>query len=153
MSKNRLSDYVMETCDLLFKTINLFRFMERDEKVCCEWTVHQCYIMISLLDKGKLTMKQLSKEMDLTTSTMTRNIDKLVTAGCVNRISDKDDKRRVYVKLSDQGKKTAMFLRDAQREFFSKMLEEVPLSTRKQIVKSLEILIENSKRLSGSCCS
>ena len=150
MNDNRATDYVMETCDLLFKTINLFRFMERDEKVCFEWTVHQCYIMISLLDKGKLTMKQLSKEMDLTTSTMTRNIDKLVTVGCVNRISDKDDKRRVYVKLSDQGKKTATSLRDAQKKFFSKMLEDIPVSTRKQIVKSLETLIKSSKRISDS---
>jgi len=152
MEGKRGNNYAMETSDLLFKIINLFRFMEREQKVCCNLTVHQCYILNSLLDKDRVTMKQLSSQMDLTPSTMTRNIEKLVKSGCIDRISDKNDKRIVYVKLSEQGRKIALFLRDAQKEFFSKILEGISLSERKQIVKSLKILIENSKKIIISCC-
>jgi len=62
--------------------------------------------LITLLDLKDISISNLSEKMGLDGSTMSRNIGLLYRKGLVDRFRDEEtDRRIVYVKLSEAGKK------------------------------------------------
>ena len=63
---------------------------------------------IDLLDReGRLTAGELADRTGLTTGAMTTVIDRLERAGYARRAADADDRRRVYVELTDTARTAA----------------------------------------------
>ncbi|MEV0616317.1 MarR family transcriptional regulator [Nonomuraea sp. NPDC050404] len=52
---------------------------------------------------GPMTPGALAKRVNLTTGSATRMIDRLVAAGCVRRMPDPDDRRKVVVEPTQEG--------------------------------------------------
>jgi DNA-binding MarR family transcriptional regulator len=58
--------------------------------------------LVDLLDReGRLTAGELAAGTGLTTGAITTAIDRLERAGYARRVRDSDDRRRVYVELTD----------------------------------------------------
>ncbi len=57
-----------------------------------------------LYESGGMTMRTLADAVTLNRPTMTKIVDKLVTDGLAYRVPDPDDRRKVRIFLSDQGK-------------------------------------------------
>ncbi|WP_101786627.1 MarR family winged helix-turn-helix transcriptional regulator [Nonomuraea indica] len=52
---------------------------------------------------GRATPGALAKYVNLTTGSASRMIDRLVAAGCVRRVADPDDRRRVLIEPTQDG--------------------------------------------------
>ncbi|WP_063780561.1 MarR family winged helix-turn-helix transcriptional regulator [Nonomuraea sp. SBT364] len=53
--------------------------------------------------RGPATPGALAKEVNLTTGSASRMIDRLVAAGCVRRVADPGDRRRVLIEPTQDG--------------------------------------------------
>lgn len=63
---------------------------------------------IDILDqRGRLTAGQLAAHTGLTSGAVTTVIDRLETAGHARRVRDSDDRRRIYVELTDHARQHA----------------------------------------------
>ena len=104
-----------EFSGLIGRLIRSLSLLERDQKNCCGTTMSQCYTIETLAQGGGLSMHELSKDMGVTMSTMTRVIDVLVRDGVVARGSNPEDRRKVCVELTAKGKDLARKLPTSTR--------------------------------------
>ena len=73
----------------------------------------QWRILRVLYEAGGMTMRALADAVTLNRPTMTKIVDKLVANGLAYRVPDPDDRRKVRIFLSDQGK--ALYQQQNQR--------------------------------------
>ncbi|GAA2009470.1 MarR family transcriptional regulator [Nocardiopsis rhodophaea] len=77
--------------------------------------------VLNLLDlDGRATPSELARRTSLTTGAITKLIDRLARIGLVERTPDEEDRRRVWLTVSDQasshvGKKADLFAPTAKR--------------------------------------
>ena len=62
-------------------------------------------VLEALYHKGRQTVKQISDAVLINTGSITYVIDKLETKGFLERSDCKEDRRVVYIQITDQGKK------------------------------------------------
>jgi DNA-binding MarR family transcriptional regulator len=63
---------------------------------------------LDILDRqGRLTAGQLAEQTGLTSGAVTTVIDRLEAAGHARRVRDTDDRRRIYVELTDEARRKA----------------------------------------------
>ncbi len=97
MNKNIILSEFSQALDLLIRKLNV---LDRNEILCHGVTVTQCYLIDTINKTGEMSMNQLSTEMGLAISTLTRIIDILVRDKIVIRKRSTDDRRKVLVELS-----------------------------------------------------
>ena len=110
-----------------------------------DFTEEHWRILHVLSDSKGHSMGELAEQVLLNGPALTKNIDKLVSRGVVQRAADDFDNRRVWVFISDFGLEVVARLRervDAHHETI-----EVALGPRKtlQLKKLLESLIAESR--------
>lgn len=98
-------DDLIHSMDEMF--ISMMRFTK---KQILEESIHQSVItppqfgmLICLKHMGSLTMKELSERMDLTHGASTGLVDRLHRLGLVERERSSEDRRVVYVALTEEG--------------------------------------------------
>ncbi len=69
-----------------------------------ELSYPQSMIIFVLLEKGTATVSELSQQMKITPSVVSRMVDRLVEKDMVVRTRDEQDRRVVFVSLSDKGR-------------------------------------------------
>ena len=55
------------------------------------------------LTRGKLLTSELAKKFDVANPTITRTVDRLVELGLVERKQDANDRRKIYLRLTEAG--------------------------------------------------
>jgi MarR family transcriptional regulator, organic hydroperoxide resistance regulator len=125
--------------------------MERSGKCCHGVTLSQCHTLSLLLKKGGLIMIELSKQMGLTKSTMTRIVDNLVRDGWVEQVKDQRDRRQVSVRLTQKGKEMAEKLNDSSRDWIGRILKHIPQEKMDQMVESLRWIVQSIEK--EVCCA
>jgi DNA-binding MarR family transcriptional regulator len=132
--------------------IRSLSLLDRDQKVCCGVTVSQCCTVETLAQRGTLSMNKLSEEMGVAISTMTRVVDILVRDGVVARKGGREDRRRVYVQLTDKGAQLALRLRSCADEYGKLILCQVPPEERRSVLKALSLLNDAINRVRRGDC-
>ncbi len=69
-----------------------------------ELSYPQSMVLFVLLEKGTATVSELSQQMKITPSVVSRMVDRLVEKDMVVRVRDDNDRRVVFVSLSDKGR-------------------------------------------------
>ncbi|MFC1856371.1 MarR family winged helix-turn-helix transcriptional regulator [Thermodesulfobacteriota bacterium] len=136
---------------LISELIRKFKVLERDEKACFDITVSQRCTLSILNSCGPLTMKELSREMGVVVSTMTRVLDIMVRDGLVRRESSKRDRRVVRVKLTKKGRILADKLKKSYEDYFSSIFDEIPEGQKDEAISTLKTLIESFDNQRYSC--
>ena len=96
----------VQELDAVLSSLSLaFIQLERSGKCCQGVTLSQCHTFDVLSKNGDLTMNELSRQMGLAKSTMTRIVNTMVRRGWIERMRDRGDKRRVSVRLTAEGRK------------------------------------------------
>ena len=126
---------------LISKLIHRIIIMDREEKACQGVTLSQHYTLDALLRKRELTMKDLSHELNLAISTLTRIVDILVRDGLIQRRSSPSDRRKVLVTLSEKGRKKADHLRQCTQLFWAKILDSVPEENKVNLADQIKVLL------------
>jgi MarR family transcriptional regulator, organic hydroperoxide resistance regulator len=136
---------------LLAKLIQQIIILDRNEKACQGVTLSQHYTIEALLRNRAMTMKELSREMNLATSTLTRIIDILVRDGLVKRKTKESDRRIVIVELTETGIEKADRLRECTRQFWKNILHEIPENKKPDLAEQVQLLLEAMRKIDGSC--
>ncbi len=124
----------------LIKVCRLLSAFERD-LVCCgrSVTVPQCWVLQILLD-GPQTISNLAEHVGGTVSAMTRLIDGLERKGKVSRTKSSNDKRRVVVELTADGRDKALALRGESERLIQTLLYYIPPEQHQQVKESIKLI-------------
>jgi len=68
-------------------------------------TTSQLVVLQILNSQGEMTARQIAESMHLTQATVTTLLDRLQDRGWITRRRGEQDRRRVYVQLSDEGRR------------------------------------------------
>ncbi|WP_432455122.1 MULTISPECIES: MarR family winged helix-turn-helix transcriptional regulator [unclassified Agarivorans] len=104
------------------------------------YSLAQVHTIEVLGNHGAMRMKELAEKLAITTGTLTVQVDKLVTAGLIERRAQQDDRRAIVVALSEQGLQVHQY--HNQRH-----LELVTDLTRHIDAPQLEVLIDSMQKM------
>jgi len=146
---NHLEHDLARVMSRLFQKIII---LDRNEKTCCGVTLSQHHVIEILSRQKTLTMNELSTELGLAMSTLTRIIDVLVRNGTVLRYPDQQDRRKVCVELSVAGKELAVKLNEVTHQFWAKVLALIPVEKKQAVVENLNDLLNVLEKVRETCC-
>ena len=125
--------------------------IDRKETACHGVSISQHYVIDALNRKIELTMNELSHEVGLAMSTLTRIVDGLVRKGFISRFPSKTDRRKVCVILTTDGKALANNLRECSQAFWAKVLESIPDEKKREMIDSFKLLNEVLESTDSAC--
>ncbi|MET3575919.1 MarR family winged helix-turn-helix transcriptional regulator [Bhargavaea ullalensis] len=92
----------------------------------------QAYLIHQLEQEGRVRMSRLAESLRLTGGAVTSASDKLIERGFVRRIRDEEDRRVVYLEITDEGRRVIGELRQQGRKEMKRvfgLLSEEELDT------------------------
>ncbi|HWR06708.1 MarR family transcriptional regulator [Sporomusa sp.] len=116
--------------------------MTKSEASCCGITLTQCHLLTEIGWAGAASLNTLSERLGVDKSTMSRNIEILVTDGLVSRTTDPDNRRAVTIMLTEEGRQLFDQVEASMTQFYETLFQALPANKRSQIIESLEILLE-----------
>lgn len=137
---------------MIQKLVRVFQIFERDEIMASGFTTSQCYTLLELYRCESFTMNELSEKMNLNSSTMTRILDNLVRDKYISRGKDQFDRRIVVVSLTDTGREVAKNLDTTVKDYYKKIIENIPEGQVEDVLKSVNILQKAFEKSNPNCC-
>lgn len=129
-----------------------FNALQRGEKRVFGVTMSQCVTLELLQQEGSKTVRELAAALGLDTSTVTRVVDVLVRDGLLRRTRDeRQDRRRVFVSLTERGRRLAGKLEACADEYCDRILARIPAARREEVLHTLRILADAIGELPGAC--
>jgi len=144
--KKKIEKFLEEFHELITFFVHLFSVTDKREKSKYKATISQCYTLRCLKDCKGMTMKELSDTMGIAKSTMTRNIDKMVRNGYLERKKGELDKRQVLIRLTKKGKNLVKIMHDSERQFTAKVVRDIPEGVWDDVLTSLTYLLNAFKK-------
>ncbi len=96
------------------------------------------------------TLSELCELMKIRPSTASAYVERLVTAGLVIREIDAADRRVIHLKLTQNGRNVYQQFKEAEREQLLQMTQNCSPQELKQLVESLETMIDILTRARGA---
>lgn len=127
--------------------------MDRAEKFCYGVTIPQAFTIDILSRRDSVTMNELSLELGVAISTLTRIIDVLARDEIVCRKSCEGDRRKVLICLTEKGRDLAGKLQKCTLQFWAKIFESIPNNKREDISSNLRMLLKALESADKSICS
>ena len=141
-----MKSWVKEMDGVLSNLTLAFLQLERSGKCCHGVTLSQCHTLDLLSKRGKLTMNELSRQMGLAKSTMTRIVNNMVRGGWIEQVKDPKDRRLVNVQLTRRGRRMAGRLGLSSREYVERILGHLPSEKIPQVLESLQWIIKSVRK-------
>jgi DNA-binding MarR family transcriptional regulator len=136
MKHNQLVERSRQSFTRLARFINQ---LMRAQLFCGPVTVQQCYTLEALLD-GPKSMNNLAAEVALHQSTLTRVVEKLEKQNLAHRQRKENNKRKVEVHITENGRKTYLFLKKESMQMISGLLNMIPKERQASMVEAIEEL-------------
>lgn len=149
MKKNLNSQFI----EIMTQFIQKVMPMDRAEKYCYGVTLSRASIISTLQRENMLSMNELSQELGLATSTLTRIVDILVRDDIVCRNTSEQDRRKVCICLAEKGKDLAAKLQTCSEQYWSKIFNALPEEIKKQIPENLAMLLQAIECAEQACCT
>lgn len=96
-----------------------------------------------LLEHGEVSHAELSRRLCVDGATVTRLVKQLEAEAAVTRRLDPTDNRFTLVSLTESGKRTAIELHEARRQFHRRLLAGVNRDEQKTVIRVLEQVRRN----------
>ncbi len=124
----------------------------REDMSCCGVTVSQCYALQHLQKNEEMTAGDLARAMGVDASTVTRTADGLVKEGRVERVRpESGDRRRVLLRLTDEGRALADDLIHREELFFEQALGCFDEQAVRSAVKVIRGLLKMADAVQDQC--
>jgi len=108
----------------------------------------QHYTILKLLEENKhLYVTEFVDILGITKSQMTALVDKLMKLGYVNRTNDMNDRRKIYISASKEGKKVALKINNS----VDKQIDHHLLKLNQEELEALENGLLILKKLCADC--
>jgi DNA-binding MarR family transcriptional regulator len=112
----------------------------RDKGCCSGVTMSQCHVLLSIYEQKVTTTVDLSKELAIDKSNLSRIIESLVKLEYVERIASKEDRRYSKIKVTPKGKSKSNEINRSANAHYRKVFENIPEWKHKEIVENLTML-------------
>lgn len=117
--------------------------LQESRQSCCGCiSMAQCHALVEIGRAEKISLNDLAEKLNLDSSTMSRTVNKLVTNHLVKRDIDPADRRYVTISLTEDGKSRFHSIESDRNAHFQQVYETIPASKRKQVLESLQLLID-----------
>jgi DNA-binding MarR family transcriptional regulator len=98
----------------------------------------EVHVLEAIKNTEDPTMGNVANKLRITMGTLTTSVNVLVKKSYVNRYRDEKDRRKVYLKLTDQAKDVLVIHDEFHEEMVSSLLKDLNLEKDKILLKSLE---------------
>jgi MarR family transcriptional regulator, 2-MHQ and catechol-resistance regulon repressor len=95
-------------------------------------------ILEPLYHKGKLTVREVSEAVLINTGSITYVIDKLEKKGLIERSNCKDDRRVVYIHITEEGKKLMDDIFPQHQQVIEALFDGISEADRKTMIDALK---------------
>ncbi|WP_036689266.1 MarR family winged helix-turn-helix transcriptional regulator [Paucisalibacillus globulus] len=95
-------------------------------------------ILEALYHKDRLTVREVSEAVLINTGSITYVIDKLEKKGLIERSNCKDDRRVVYIQITDEGKKLMDNIFPAHQRVIEELFEGISEEEKDTVIKVLK---------------
>jgi DNA-binding MarR family transcriptional regulator len=109
-----------------FKLLVKLMTLEWNKRMVSNMTMSQYRMLHRLHVKGPQKVSELAEFMDITSGGVTGVTDKLMVNGYVDRKRDEEDRRVVYIEITDKGKDMVQLMKERQGETISAFFETLP---------------------------
>ena len=143
-----------EFADDLVELCRYFGMFEREHVCCGKVTVPQCVVLQTLLH-GTREVGALALSVGRSPSAMTRLLDGLVIRNWIERDRDLQDRRRVTVRLTTEGREEAEHLQRLTVETVDAIINAIEEDKRGQVIESMGLVrqaMEDARKAVQSCC-
>ncbi len=93
---------------------------------------HHFMILKMLQEKDKFYVTEIVQMLGITKSQMTASVDKLLKLGYVERFADTQDRRKIYVSITNEGSEIANLIYSRIKERFN---EDVQILSQEELNK------------------
>lgn len=100
-------------------------------------TIPQFRTLVILSSRGAVNMSTLAALLEVQPSTTGRMVDRLVTAGLINRRPHPDSRRELVVELTPRGDEVVSTVTAHRREEIARVVEKMPERERYGLVRTL----------------
>lgn len=104
--------------------------------------VSEAHALAALAGDAPVSQHELSRQLRLEKSTVSRLVHQLEARGWVARGGDERDGRVVLLSLTEQGRRVAEELAEARAARFGRLVAAIPEDQRAVVLSSLAVLME-----------
>ncbi len=133
----RQVDAVMRASRVLFSVVT--RSMQAVEAVL---TPPQFRILVIIASRGSVNLGEVAEALGVHASNATRSVDRLVTAGFVERADNPDDRRYLVLKLAPKGHDLVERVMAYRRSSFTEIMQQMSPARRRSLAQVLEAFAE-----------
>ena len=153
MSK-QVKENTTELMEVLGGLSQVLRCCCRDEAFCEGVTFHQFMILDAVAKEKELYMADLHKILSVEKSTTTRLVNPLIKKGLIRRDMAIHDSRAAKLTLTNKGRETHKNVQVCLTNFFQRVLRNVPVKKRTDVLESVKIFIAAIKNSANEddCC-
>ena len=126
--------------DLIRQLQRSLNWQWRLDASCCGVTVAQCHIIMEVGKTGRTSIAELALALNLDISTVSRTIEGMVRAELVKRTANPDDRRSVYIVLTEEGKSVYNDINNTFDDYYAEILADIPQDKQRQVIESIELL-------------
>lgn len=101
-------------------------------------TLPQFRLLVALDSRGPMKLVALAELLGVNPSTATRTVDRLVTAGWVQRQSNPESRREVTITLTRSGHDLVSQVTDYRRTEIETIVQRIPHEHRQGLVRALQ---------------
>lgn len=141
MSKEIISD-IIERYEFANFTINQRIGAKVKEKLPIDMTMEQHYILRYLARTEHSTTSELADVMCVAKSTITSTITRLVNKGLISREPSQEDRRVIYLKITDEGFRQFEMIEHEVQNILLPYLNKVEEEEVYQLIEILEKLVQ-----------
>ena len=94
----------------------------------------EVFLIHALGEGGRLNMTELANRMSVALSTVTGIVDRLIAKGCVIRERTEEDRRLVFVELTEKGQTMFQQDREAQRRIGMEVLSRLSETEQEKLI-------------------
>ncbi len=100
-------------------------------------TIPQFRLLVILSNKGPVNLATLASLLDVQPSTIGRMVDRLVSAGLIDRRPHPTSRRELVAELTTRGRKVVQKVTANRRTELARVVEKMPARERRGLVRAL----------------
>jgi DNA-binding MarR family transcriptional regulator len=132
--------------------VRRFSISERADMSCCGVTVAQAAALEALLGHGPMRLSELGRRLGIAPSTLTRNLERLLDGGLVERLPDSKDARAGRVCLTTAGRRAAVGVQGREEDFARQVLDRISGERREVVLEAMGELLAAVRGATEACC-
>ena len=104
-------------------------------------TGNQLFVLVAIGCRGRQTVSELADDLGVSLSAITGLTNRLVRQGLVVRHRDSDDRRQVFVELTEKGKKAVEDFLQQRKKLIARYFDQLPLAEVEQVIATMDKML------------